>query len=174
MLISPAYAQAAGGGDLISAFLPLILIFVVFYFLLIRPQQKKQKAHKEKVNAVQKGDYILLAGGMYGRVTRIDGDSDCLVELAPGIEVRVLKQTLLDVIDKDKAPKMPAAKTPSKASAKSTKGKAATAKTRAKPAAAAKSSEAEEAVDAVEIDAPSQTNDQDNDKAADADSKAKS
>ena len=66
MFISPAYAQAAGGGggDPIMTFLPIVLIFVVFYFLLIRPQQKKMKAHREMIGALKRGDKVLTSGGI--------------------------------------------------------------------------------------------------------------
>ena len=122
MLISPAYAQAAGGGgDLIGAFLPLILIFVIFYFLLIRPQQKKQKEHKAKVSAVKRGDRVVLGGGIYGTVTQVISDLDCTIEISKGVEINVMKQTILDVINKEDAPPTPApaktkaaAKTPAK------------------------------------------------------------
>ncbi len=80
MLTSIAYAAAgnpggaAGGGDMISMFLPLILMFAVFYFLLIRPQQKKAKQHKEMLGKLQKGDYVLTTGGLLGRIVEVEGD----------------------------------------------------------------------------------------------------
>ena len=68
MFISPAFAQdAPGGADLLTSFLPLILIVAIFYLLLIRPQQKKQKEHQAKINAVRRNDYVLTGGGIYGR-----------------------------------------------------------------------------------------------------------
>jgi preprotein translocase subunit YajC len=73
-----AYAMGAGqgaeGGNPIAAFMPLILMFVIFYFLLIRPQQKKAKQHKELLANLKKGDKILTGGGMYGRIVEVDGD----------------------------------------------------------------------------------------------------
>jgi preprotein translocase subunit YajC len=73
-----AYAMGAGqgaeGGNPIAALMPLILMFVIFYFLLIRPQQKKAKQHKEVLANLKKGDKILTGGGMYGRITEVDGD----------------------------------------------------------------------------------------------------
>ncbi len=80
MLTSIAYAAggspggAGGGGDLLSMFLPLILMFAVFYFLLIRPQQKKAKQHKEMLSKLQKGDYVLSNGGVLGRIVNVEGD----------------------------------------------------------------------------------------------------
>ncbi|MDJ0951751.1 MAG: preprotein translocase subunit YajC [Alphaproteobacteria bacterium] len=102
MFISPAYAQAAGagGGDFITGILPLILIFVVFYFLLIRPQQKRMKEHKAKVAAVRRGDKVITGGGIIGTVTKDVSDTEIQVEIAEGVRVRVAKQTLSDVLTK--------------------------------------------------------------------------
>lgn len=102
MLISSAWAQAAGGADggAFGAFLPLILIFVVFYFLLIRPQQKKQKAQQAKLSAVRRGDKVLTGGGIYGNVTKVIDEKEIQVELAEGMRVRVATATLLDVLSK--------------------------------------------------------------------------
>ena len=77
---------------------PLVLIFVVFYFLLIRPQQKKMKAHKAKIDAVKKGDQVVTGGGLVGKVVRVD-DIYADVELAPGMKVKAVKATLTDVMD---------------------------------------------------------------------------
>ena len=105
MLISTAYAQAAGGAapapavDLMS-FLPLILIFVVFYFLLIKPQQKKIKEHKAMVDALRRGDRIVTAGGLIGTVTRVTGDDEVTVEIAEGVRVRVVRSTITTVLAK--------------------------------------------------------------------------
>jgi preprotein translocase subunit YajC len=103
MFISTAYAQGAGaspGGDLFSFFLPLVLIFVIFYFLLIRPQQKRQKEHQAKLAAARRGDKVLMGGGIHGEVTKVIDDNDVKVRIAEGVEVRVLKSTLIDVISK--------------------------------------------------------------------------
>ncbi len=104
MLFSPAYAQAAGGApagfDLISL-LPLVLIFVVFYFLLIRPQQKKVKTHREMIGAVKRGDKVLTGGGIIGTVVKVEeGDDVLLVEIAKDIRVRVARGTISDVLNK--------------------------------------------------------------------------
>lgn len=102
MLISPAFAQtasgSASGAGFIVQVLPLLLIFVVFYFLLIRPQQKRMKAHKAKIDAVKKNDQVLTGGGLVGKVVRVD-DVYADIELAPGLKVKALKSTLSDVID---------------------------------------------------------------------------
>ena len=86
MFISPAYAQDAGGGGLggIEALLPLVLIFVVFYFLLIRPQQKKMKQHKEMLGAIRRGDKVVTGGGIIGAVTKVANDGELTVEIAEG------------------------------------------------------------------------------------------
>ena len=103
MFISPAYAQgASGGGDAFGMFLPLILIFVVFYFLLIRPQQKKAKQHREMLGEIRRGDRIVTSGGLIGTVTRVVGDSELAVEIADGVKVRVLRGLVSDVLAKGK------------------------------------------------------------------------
>jgi preprotein translocase subunit YajC len=101
MLISPAaYAQAGGpaGFDLISL-MPLLLIFVVFYFLLIRPQQKKMKQHRELISALKRGDRVLTAGGIIGSVVKVE-DAELLVEIAKDVRVRVARTTISDVLSK--------------------------------------------------------------------------
>ena len=104
MFISPAYAQAAGGaGDFGMQFLPLILIFVVFYFLLIRPQQKKQKAHREMLSALRRGDRVVTAGGVVGTITRVISDTELTVEIADGVRVRVMRGMVSDVIARTEA-----------------------------------------------------------------------
>jgi preprotein translocase subunit YajC len=101
MWISPAYAQAAGGGDAgLVSLLPLVLIFVVFYFLLIRPQQKKMKAHKAMIEAVRRGDRVVTGGGLIGTVTKVLSETELQVEVADGVRVRVVRGTLQDVLSK--------------------------------------------------------------------------
>lgn len=80
--------------------LPLVLIFVVFYFLLIRPQQKKMKAHKTLVEGLRRGDRVVTAGGLIGTVTKVISDGEIQVELADGVRVRVVRSTIQDVIAK--------------------------------------------------------------------------
>ena len=104
MFISPAYAQAAeGGASMLMQLAPLVLIFVVFYFLLIRPQQQKMKAHRAMIEAVKKGDQIVTGGGIYGRVARVEADNTLLVEVAPNVQLKVAKSTISDVVNKPAA-----------------------------------------------------------------------
>ena len=102
MFISPAYAQDAGGGGLggIEALLPLVLIFVVFYFLLIRPQQKKMKLHKEMLGAIRRGDKVVTGGGIMGAVTKVGNDGELTVEIAEGVRVRVQQSLVSSVLSK--------------------------------------------------------------------------
>jgi preprotein translocase subunit YajC len=102
MFVSPAYAQVAGGGGLggIGQFIPLILIFAIMYFLLIRPQQKKAKAHRAMVDALRRGDQVVTAGGMFGKVTKVKEDGEVEVEIASGVKVRVVQSTISSVISK--------------------------------------------------------------------------
>jgi preprotein translocase subunit YajC len=100
MLISEAWAQAggAGGGDFLVQLFPLILIFVVFYFLLIRPQQAKVKAQREMLSGVKRGDRVVTGGGIIGLVTKVISDNEIQVELAEGVRVRIIKQTITDIV----------------------------------------------------------------------------
>ncbi|WP_375285716.1 preprotein translocase subunit YajC [Sphingomonas sp.] len=102
MFISPAYAQAASGAQSnslagsIQFFAPLALVMVVFYFLMIRPQQKRMKTHQDAISAVKKGDSVVTAGGLIGKVTRVE-DMVVEVEIAANTRVRVVKATLTEV-----------------------------------------------------------------------------
>ena len=104
MLISPAYAQAGGLFDSQSAmiqFLPLVLIFVVFYFLLIRPQQQKQKTHRGMLDTLRRGDRVVTGGGIIGSVNRVTAGSDEIeIDIAQGVRVRVLRSTISSVLAK--------------------------------------------------------------------------
>lgn len=101
MFISEAFAQGAGGGgDILGALLPLVLIFVVFWFLLIRPQQKRQKEHQAKLAGIRRGDRIITGGGLYGKVARVHEDNELQVEVAEGVRVKVARATVLDVVSK--------------------------------------------------------------------------
>ena len=109
MLISSAQAQAAGGaaqsgglGGLVGL-APLVLIFVVFYFLMIRPQQQRMKKLQQAVDAVKKGDSVVTAGGVVGRVTRVE-DRFVEVEIAPNTRVRVVKATLSEITNPNAKP----------------------------------------------------------------------
>jgi preprotein translocase subunit YajC len=102
-VISPAYAQAAGGAAAqssgLSSFLslaPLFLVFVVFYFLMIRPQQRRMKALQASVAAVKKGDSVVTAGGLLGKVTKVE-DKFVEIEIAPNTRVKVVKMTLSEI-----------------------------------------------------------------------------
>jgi len=99
MFISQAWAQGAGGSsDFLVQLFPLVLIFIVFYFLLIRPQQSKMKAQREMLGGVKRGDRVVTGGGIIGLVTKVISDNELQVELAEGVRVRVLKQTITDII----------------------------------------------------------------------------
>ncbi len=100
MFISQAWAQAAGGGsgDFLVQLFPLVLIFIVFYFLLIRPQQSKMKAQREMLGGVKRGDRVVTGGGFIGLVTKVISDSELQVELAEGVRVRVVKATITDIL----------------------------------------------------------------------------
>ena len=101
MLISPAYAQSTGGpfgGDLM-AFLPMVAIFVVFYFLLIRPQQKRSKEQREMLSNLQKGDEVVTSGGIVGRISKLT-DQYASVEVAPNIELNVQRAAISQLLPK--------------------------------------------------------------------------
>ena len=103
MFISQALAQEAGnaaGPGALGAFLPIILIFVVFYFLLIRPQQKKLKQHKEMLAAIRRGDRIVTGGGIVGTVSKVIDDNEVQVEIAEGVRVRVHRGLISTVLSK--------------------------------------------------------------------------
>jgi len=102
MFATPAFAQAAGAGagSAVASFLPLILIFAIMYFLLIRPQQKKLKDHKAMVEALRRGDQVLTAGGIVGKVTSVGADGQIEVEIAPTVKVKVMKHTITQVMSK--------------------------------------------------------------------------
>jgi preprotein translocase subunit YajC len=101
MFISPAFAQSAGGGlGGIAGILPFVLIFAVFYFLLIRPQQRRQKMHRESLNAIRRGDKVVTGGGIIGTVTKVSGNDELVVEIAEGLKVRVLRGLVSQVLTK--------------------------------------------------------------------------
>lgn len=102
MFVTPAYAQAAGtdAGSAFAQFIPLILIFVIMYLLLIRPQQKKMKEHKAMVEALRRGDQVITQGGIVGKVVKVKEDGEIEVEIADGVKVRVIKATVAQVLNK--------------------------------------------------------------------------
>ncbi len=105
MFISQAFAQAApaatGGStqDSLLSFLPIVLMFVVLYFIMIRPQMKRQKEHKAMIEAVAKGDEVVTAGGLLGKVSKL-GETYISLELAPNIEVQVQRSSVVQVLPK--------------------------------------------------------------------------
>jgi len=106
MLISAAYAQGTGitgifdNQSALIQFLPLVLIFVVFYFLLIRPQQRKTKDHKAMLDALRRGDRVVTGGGIIGTVARVENPEEVTVDIADGVRVRVLRSTISSVLAK--------------------------------------------------------------------------
>jgi preprotein translocase subunit YajC len=104
VLISNAYAQAApaaagGAESSLLSLLPLVLMFVVLYFIMIRPQMKRQKEHKAMVEALAKGDEVVTAGGMAGRISKL-GDTYLSMEVANGVEVQVQRTAVAQVLPK--------------------------------------------------------------------------
>jgi preprotein translocase subunit YajC len=94
VIISPAYAQSIGGGaDGLMSFLPIILLFVILYFLMIRPQMKRAKEQKAMIEALQKGDEVVTAGGMVGRITKL-GDQYVTLEIAANTEIVVQRSAV--------------------------------------------------------------------------------
>ena len=104
MLISTAYAQAAGAPASplagLESFLPLILIFVVFYFLLIRPQQKRANQHQEILKNLRRNDKVILGGGIYASVSKVISDTEVEVEIADGVKIKVVRTSIQDVLSK--------------------------------------------------------------------------
>jgi len=104
VFISEAFAQtapaaASGGTDTLFSLLPLVLMFVVLYFIMIRPQMKKQKEHKAMIEAIAKGDEVVIAGGLLGRVAKL-GESYLHVEVANGVELQVQRGAVVQVLPK--------------------------------------------------------------------------
>ena len=125
MLISAAYAQGTGitgifdNQSALIQFLPLVLICVVFYFLLIRPQQRKAKDHKTMLEALRRGDRVVTGGGIIGTVARVENPEEVTVDIADGVRVRVLRSTISSVVAKpDPAAAREAAKQKEEARAK--------------------------------------------------------
>lgn len=101
MFITPAYAQsAAGGGDFFLQIMPFLLIFVIMYFLIIRPQQRRLKEHREMVSSVRRGDTVVTAGGLIGKVSKVD-EGEIQVEVAQGVKLKVVRSTISEVRSKN-------------------------------------------------------------------------
>lgn len=100
--VTPAFAQATGAGpaSAITSFVPLILIFGIMYFLLIRPQQKKLKEQKAMVEALRRGDQVLTQGGILGKVVKVGDDGNLEVEIAEGVKVKMPRAAVVQVISK--------------------------------------------------------------------------
>jgi preprotein translocase subunit YajC len=101
--ITPAYAQAAatpGGADLLMQMAPFGIILVIMYFLILRPQQKRVKAHQEMIKAVRRGDTVVTSGGIIGKVTKVTDDPEIEVEIAPNVRVRIIRTMISDVRSK--------------------------------------------------------------------------
>jgi preprotein translocase subunit YajC len=103
MFVTPAFAQtagASGAGSAFASFLPLVLIFAIMYFLLIRPQQKKVKDLKAMVDGLRRGDQVLTQGGIIGKVTKVGDDGVLEVEIAEGVKVKMPRHTISQVMNK--------------------------------------------------------------------------
>jgi len=103
MFVTAAFAQEAGSanaGSAFAQFIPLILIFAIMYFLLIRPQQKKAKDHRAMVDALRRGDQVVTSGGIVGKVIKVQEDNIVEVEIAEGVKVKVIKGTIGQVLNK--------------------------------------------------------------------------
>ncbi len=102
MFISPAFAQATGtgGGDILSSLAPIIILIVIFWFLIFRPQQKRAKAHQAMLGAVVRGDTVVTNGGLVGKVTKVVDGDDLEVEISKGVKVKVVRTMITDVRSK--------------------------------------------------------------------------
>lgn len=103
MFISDAFAQTAGadgGGNVFMQFLPFILIIAVFYFLMIRPQQKRVKEHKAMVASLRRGDNVVTSGGIVAKVSKVIDDHEVELEIASGVKVKVIRSTISTVVGK--------------------------------------------------------------------------
>ncbi|MEM8876941.1 MAG: preprotein translocase subunit YajC [Pseudomonadota bacterium] len=101
MFITPAFAQggAAGGGNFILQLLPFLMIFAIIYFLIIRPQQRRIKDHRDMVDAIRRGDTVVTSGGLIGKVTKVD-ETELTVDIAENTRVRVVRSTVAEVRSK--------------------------------------------------------------------------
>ena len=100
MFVTPAFAQAnpfGGGDNLMVSLLPFVLIFVIMYFLILRPQQKRVKQHQEMVKNVRRGDTVITNGGLVGKVTKVIDDDQIEIEIADDVRIRQMRQMVSDV-----------------------------------------------------------------------------
>lgn len=113
LFITPAYAQASGGlatTDMLVQFAPLVIVFAIMYFLLLRPQQRRAAEHKTMIKNVRRGDSVVTNGGIIGRVTKVIDDNELEAEIADNVRVRVLRSMIADVRAKGEPVKADAAK----------------------------------------------------------------
>lgn len=102
-MITPAFAQAIGGGgtnDMLMSLVPFVLIFVIMWFLIIRPQQKRVKSHQEMIKNVRRGDTVVTSGGIIAKVSKVIDDAEIEAEIADGVRVRLVKSMIQDVRSK--------------------------------------------------------------------------
>ena len=110
--ITPAFAQAAGGGggNFLVQLLPFLLIFVIIYFLIIRPQQRRQREHQEMISNVRRGDTVVMAGGIVGKITKVVDDAEAMIEVAEGVRIKIMKGMISEVRAKSEPVKEDSAK----------------------------------------------------------------
>lgn len=100
-MITPAFAQGAGGStDVLMSLVPFVLIFVIMWFLIIRPQQKRVKTHQEMIKNVRRGDVVVTSGGIVAKVSKVIDDGEIEAEIAEGVRVRLIKGMISDVRSK--------------------------------------------------------------------------
>jgi preprotein translocase subunit YajC len=100
MFVTPAFAQAASGGGeagFLFSLMPFLLIFVIMYFLVIRPQQKRVKTHRDMITSLRRGDTVVTSGGIIGKVTKVVDDAEIEVQIADNVKVRVARAMVTDV-----------------------------------------------------------------------------
>jgi len=102
MFINNAYAAApaAGGGDIFLQLLPFLLIFVIIYFLILRPQQKRVKAHRNMVEGIKKGDTVVTQGGILGKISKVIDNNEVQIEIAENVKVKIIRSMIAEVRSK--------------------------------------------------------------------------
>ncbi|MCT4657094.1 MAG: preprotein translocase subunit YajC [Cohaesibacter sp.] len=103
MFVTPAYAQAAGAAgsqDFLLSVLPFVLIFVIMYFLIIRPQRQQMKKHQEMIAAVRRGDTIVTTGGIVAKVTKVIDDNEIQAEISEGVKVKIMRKAIAELRSK--------------------------------------------------------------------------
>ena len=102
-MITPAFAQSAGApgtSDMLIQIVPFVLIFVIMYFLIIRPQQRRAREHQEMIKNVRRGDVVVMSGGIVGKVTKVSDDAEMEIEAGEGVKIRVMRGMIADVRSK--------------------------------------------------------------------------